>query len=521
MAQPESLANLSLEALGKYACSLTCHLVVLPFKDIKYKKRKNRTTDFQILVKTCRKFHKMIVENIPVTLANEVTNKLLSYLDNMDTRFDTIQSITFSEYVFKEIAKSIVHPAVTRIEPEHGLLDCSDIFSHNSFKNTLLTHHLLKVIDSLTNLKVLNIRNSMERIDVSGIKFSPYLEEFCGECNDEGLEKLANSCKYLRSLDLCSLRDITNASIPTILKMTHLQKLNIAHTSFTSDGITVLLNALVEKGEASKLKCLVFSKYTPQHLRILENLPNLKVSLQHDYYTFFLTLDIFKMSDLYSLKNLHGLEITSSLRDLNDLLREIGHQLVFLEVTIEIIDVDEQNNVTDASDMLLIGQYCKKLRCLHISGTVYGFPSMKNYTRRPLPGFQTITCLKLEVESGEKSVNTSPHKDLLYFLISQCVNIKKLTVPVDVCFFGKYELMCSVIQADFMKNVEEVYFKLCCCECTFEDAGDMASDHDRDNEVVQMLIDHCPKLRVVGGVPGLNKRHHHNLQRLKFFTDLI
>ncbi|KAJ9583522.1 hypothetical protein L9F63_022140 [Diploptera punctata] len=362
LAQPENLEKLCLEAIGKYFCDLWYNFEPHLNDDRSEEQEQTLSVHVQKLKFTYRNFHRLLTENVPITLANDVTNKLLSCIDSLGIMIDRNE---LEEEIYEELIKCVIHPGVTRIAPKMDLLGdsdtfphnwiCSDIFLEGEFDSSVLVRLLVKNVSCLNNLKSLNLKYYLhQEYDFTYDEFPPFLEEFCGFCNDESLKEIARSCRFMKALNLFDQMGITDCSIASILLMDNLEKLNIANTAITEEGYVDLLKGLIKKGETSKLNCLVLSECNGEILRILEALPRLKISL---------LLDCEDWHDLSSLKNVHGLNVDTSLTDSHKILRNIGRHLVYLHVYI--------SNNANAEDVLLIGQYCTSLQCLHFSGCVY------------------------------------------------------------------------------------------------------------------------------------------------------
>ncbi|KAJ9583080.1 hypothetical protein L9F63_022569 [Diploptera punctata] len=406
MAQPGGrLFDFALDALGKYVYDLCSKLTEIPRTELatnKHKKRKSTcTANIEKVKIVCNKLQEML-RGVPISIANELTNKLLDSVDNWEYEVGKCRKGSTEEQIYMEIVTSVIHPAVSKIEPGQDLFNCSEIFSETVFCSFLCLSLIIRNAYNLKNLRNLHILHSNMNFNFTQIEFPENLVEFSGRCKDEVLIKILKSCKNLRYLNVFGSRGITDMSIYYLLQLDHLEKLNITETRITSRGIKKLMNGLFEKfGKLIPLKYFAFSCNGPHHFKCLEMLSDMKISLQVN--PNLVGLDV---SRLYKFRNIVELQITSTLHKINKLLKEIGNQLVYLDVEIEHFgpvnnddDEDEEEEENwDIEEILKVGQYCSSLKCLHILISYYFFPRMPDFIRQPLPGYQTVRCLTLDIE---------------------------------------------------------------------------------------------------------------------------
>ncbi|PSN29869.1 hypothetical protein C0J52_26896 [Blattella germanica] len=512
MAEPDSLLELALGAIAKYIYELCSKLTMISHdtkeRSTPKKQKLNCPMDMQKVKEICISLKKMIAE-VPTDLANDLTNKLLDSVDNWEYQIGKCKKESIQAKIYEDIVMSIIHPGLTAIEHGEELLECEGMFSETVFCSSLCVTVLLKNLYSFRNLRKLYVRHESMKCKFTSIEFPEQLIEFSGVCTNEILDKIMKSCKKLKYLDIMGSRGITDVSVDVLLKMTHLEKLNITNTRITHKGIKCFLGGLIEiYGKSPSLKYFGFSCKGFQHFSCLENLPELKISLGLFPGQFANNIGF---SQMCAFKNICGLQIETTLDNLNELLQKMGKQLIYLDAQIEYIGPNSDNE--DFAEVVKIGQYCSVLKCLHISISYYFLPCILNYRRQLLPGFQTIRCLLFEVQDQ----NTIKSADcFLYFLISQCSNVRKLTLAFDKRMFDVFHFIYLSVQLDYMKKIEYICFQPFCDKCS----GASIDDENffvrsKVREILNLLTAHCSGLRVIGLEQTYMKRLC-NSQRLRF-----
>ena len=520
MSSPGSLCELALDSLGKYVYELCTELTKLSGRVSKCKSKQIKSTctaNIQIAKLVCAKLHNMLAE-VPAVLANVLTNKLVDCVDNWEFEVGKCKKGSLEEQIYIEIVKSVIHPCVSIIEPGQDILDCSDIFAEAVFCSSLCASFIINNAHTLKNLRKLRILHSSMRCNFTTVEFPEQLIEFSGRCDDENLIKIIQSCKYLKYLDVFGSKGVTDASVPHILNLNYLEKLNILETKITHRGLRTLTVGLFEKfGNVPPLKYFSFSCSRLNNLECLQNFSDMKISCQ----LITSSVSTLAISHLYPFKNICELQISTTLWKINKILEEMGSQLVFLDVEIEqftstsfVSDNDEaeEDEEFDITKILKVGQYCNKLKCLHISITYYAFPRMRDFIRELLPGFQTVRCLTLDIEDE----NIFEASDYFNFLIAQCVNVKKVTLAFDRRIFNVYKFICNIIQLGYMKYLELICFQPFCNRCAIERKSQNDFSQSKVDEILQLLIFHCPNLRIIGLEPAFQRNCEFNPQRLKF-----
>ena len=482
MAKPGSLVDLALDTLAKYV-----YMLCVSLKSV---------TEAEIIN---RQLSHMIAKFVPITVADKMTNAILQSLDHW-IHEDGREKI--NTVVFELLVKSIIHPAVTRIEPAENIVDIPNICQLHGFYNWCSAIAIIKNIHLFHNLKALNVLSERTSYIVyHTIRFPEQLVEFSGSCTDKTVSKLAKSCKSLKVLNIQGR--LSDKSVKSILKMEHLVKLDISRTNISNVGITKFLTEYTKKhGNAYALRFLMVDVLTIEHINMItERLPDVKVII-YEYLYKHAGIECYVSSNFH---NLIGLDITTKLIDLNLLLHIVGKQLIYLSVRVE--DTLNTHHEFEISDIISIGKLCRRLTLFKISWFSKRCPRLIDTVEDPLPGFHTISNLMVNIEFDMYDNIQDVVKKILKFLLFHCVNVKKVMLPIAWCIFSSHEF----VRMSCMKNIEELYLSMWCDLCDIHDQ----QENDEDYEV-QMLIDNCPNLRFVKGVPGLDINGSRNTQRLKF-----
>ncbi|PSN29872.1 hypothetical protein C0J52_26896 [Blattella germanica] len=509
MSEPGSLSFLALDALGKYIYGLCSRLTGVTEKDnVLKKKRCSSVPDIHKVKFICNQLHDMI-KQIPPSLANDLTNKLLDNIDNWDFEIGRCKKGSIETDVYEEIIKAVIHPALTRIESEVDLLDCSEMFQESLLCSSVCANLIIKNIQHLHKLKTLHALHTNFNSCVPFINFPECLVEFSGRCNKKVLIQISHCCKNLKYLDVFGSKRVTDSCVSILLDINKLEKLNISETKITATGIKRFLLGCCKKYQ--NLKYIAFSSYTFRNYEIFQNFSELKVSVQLCQNVIDPFLNEFHK---ISLKNICGLQIRTTLINVNRILQVLGSQLEFLDVEINDFWIGLEDNILifNVAEILQVGQYCTSLKCLHISFNSYLFPHFTNYQIQPLPGFKTVNCLGLEIKNiGSNSGITN----FLHFLIFQCVSVKKITLEFDRTNFEASDFILHNLRMGGLKKVELICFQTFCAKCSLQ----KSTDYFNENNVEMLLVAlkfNCPSLRVIGINPEFYKTTYRNSQTVRF-----
>jgi hypothetical protein len=469
--QHDRLQNLALEAIGKYTSDICLQLLKLS------RSRENDGNKPNNALRICKMLQDMFHSMVPPALANEITAELLKCIDNQSSDIRQWSKEPWTEEILQELICAIIHPSVTTVElssdPQH-------IFPFG-FKWNFLVPLVFSRLHTLKKLKVLLLgRPQCEGWIVDSVRVSEVLEDFTliHKCSDKMLADLAESCKSLKRLDVSDSRKVTDASIGTILKVRHLEVLNVIGTYISELGLTRLLVGLAEEetGKNSKcrprqLRCFGCSYITSYQLTLLaKNFPNLiEVRLSH--------CGVYDLSQLKLLTHLKKLSLSSiKFGQIQELLSELGNQLLYLDLRhIQSIDVR------------FIGEKCLVLRCFHLFSYGVLQPSLEHYNRQLLPGFQSVVCLEFDCDWS---------REWTEYILSQCMNVRK----VDVTSHRRdaYVLLKQVLLRNPMKRLEQLHW----------------SPGSPDGEsIAKQLADQCPCLAKVKGLCK-NKMNYRGVQLL-------
>ncbi|PSN43583.1 hypothetical protein C0J52_16721 [Blattella germanica] len=429
---PFRLSHLALEVFGKYISNLIMDLVTLS--------QDTTIQDFgsRYLQPTCDILEEMIQEAVPSTLANEVTEKLLTHVLHTynhvvwrERLFLIIhkQQTSWYEEVVVRIASATFHPCTTVFEYNKRRIG----IAFSPFEIQFLNRYLDKVLQKVRNIKVMRISVGKYDTQIIFDRKIPAgsLEEFSSHfSSDETVKALSNSCKHLKHLDVSGSK-VTDKSVEDILNFKHLKSLIINNTKLSSDAVTKILKD--GSNSSSKLPLeLLKAPLASGHITLLsENFPNL-ISLE------ILVTEECSLTPLKSLKYLKSLSInceTNSIAESNftfsgakELLLDIGKQLRNLCIQ-EI----------EGTDLKYISETCPYLQCisLHFNksdrlGFTEGFTAMEYSELRPLPEFHSVQYCELTIYNME----------FVKYFVSKLVNLKELKITL---FKRRYDSLMKFI----------------------------------------------------------------------------
>lgn len=499
MPEADTLKQLALDTITHLVCRLCFKLT-----DCKKKKRNKTeveetagvsTASVETTRETCEIFHKLFVEKIPPALSNEVSNILLTSIDDWwcfdkkHLKFEDCQDI------LQEIVKSVIHPMVTRIGALRNTLDCYDLFTFCEFRTKIVVPLLQVHLPSLTNLKALDVR-SQGTMRLSDIYIPEQLEEFSGYPDDQLLNRIITKCPRIKFLNIGDARKITNESVEPILKLDHLEKLNIGGTRISFKGRVRLLLGLSKKQTLKELR-MSFTT-SKRFLEIIYSLiPNVALSLCND-----IDCEIFN-HEHFDLENLSAIDIEGTLNDFVTLMPIIGNRLTFLSIG----DLSFSSNEA-VKNMLNAGSYLTSLKCFHLTYNVtMDDMDYEDFEHPLIDAFQSVVCLK--VRSFSKSRYEFSKQHVLEHLLNQCVNVESLTVDWYRCFCDKQQFLEDLREknSNVLKKLKEIYWVKDddWCDCI-------------DDEVAQFLIDNFPSLQIIGGLSHYSERQFPKSHRVRFLS---
>ena len=416
---PFRLSHLALETFGKYVSNLIVDLVSIS--------QDTQIEDFssKYLEPTCGILEELILHTVPSTLANEVTEKLLTHVLHTynhlvwrERLFLVIhkQQTSWYEEVVVHIACAIFHPCTTVFEYNRKCIGIAFI----PFEIQFMNRYLDKVLRKVKNIKV--IRVSVGKFDTKVIfdrvLSSESLEEFSSHfTSDDTLKMLSKSCKHLKHLDV-SDSSITDQSVEDILNFKNLKSLKINNTKLSTEAITRIL----KEGAITSAKLpleLLKSRLTPTQIEFLpECFPNL-VSLE------IAVIEDCSLTPLKTLKRLKSLSICQSspigtsnfkFSSLKELLCEIGTQL-------RSFSIQEVHN----TDLKFIIESCPNLQYINLHfknsdhlGFSEGFTAFEYSEISPLPEFLSIHYCDL----------TAYNLEFIKYFVSRLVNVREVRISL-------------------------------------------------------------------------------------------
>jgi hypothetical protein len=200
---PDLLKDLAIEAVGKLVSDMFSQLVKTAVHTDRSLMKRNYVKD------ACGQFHELFMSVVPSTLANEVTIKLLRYVDRTYQNLFMTDVDCDLEFIGSEIFCAIIHPCVMQ-------LDFKEYSSHPG----MLDRYKIKTppficfsLHKLRNLKVLNLGCPCKNINGDwNLSYVPKsLKRFSSlVCSDKDIELLSKSCKGLESLDFMMSAYISN-----------------------------------------------------------------------------------------------------------------------------------------------------------------------------------------------------------------------------------------------------------------------------------------------------------------------
>ena len=507
MAQPDTLSKLSLDTFAKYAVNLITKLIEAEAPD----------DGIQNVELVCLQ-NLFNGSPLPNKLIDLTVNRILTVLDEFLLELECKKYI--NKHLLSKALKSLVSRMNGKIQPESYFFKCAHKYGSAKFKSFMINNILATKRKYSLKMKVLNYqhaRNSLPyrindmrlidpvlfsirshhaytkpitcvslscckyRIEAYALTQLHNLEDYQGFCDDKLISVMLSSCKSLKCLKFVYYSDVTDKSVQNFLKFECLEYLDIVNTEITSEGVTTLLNGLLEKGTSSRLKRLHFKDATLDHLNILQNLPELKVILSmnediHDNRAL--------LSGLGRIKNIQGIRSSLGNYYLSHVISVLGIHLIYLSINITYTSLSTEMNV-----IRMIGKNCSLLKCLHITSS---FNHPRESSDVTLNGFESVTCLKFK-EIGEGDIERRAESGLLRCLLPKCIGLKKMSFISSRAMQSKTNFVRKLLVLNPMKDIEEVY--LHAKNYSVED----------DLQASDLLFTNCLNLKVVGGLKVISR----------------
>lgn len=469
LAYGETLFNKSVEAMGVYVSDLMKHLITDP--------RYSRGPDgkFHHYQEPCSRLQEYVTCHMPRDVAENVTYRIISrvsvcytYLSN-DVRFRIA-----CEEIAPYVLRAVIHPAVKRLD-----------FIRDNWHPTLLEFYdevngdlIYRTLPLLRDLKVLRIRKMLTfgnvPLDVEGFKDT--LEEFSTRNYLESdIEKLANECKRIRSLELGGRKNISSNIFNIISRFECVEELNLTMLSFINNvDLQRLLCWLVgripspnsssqnsgdipthtgvssqtreeesvdeqirnpPRRHSGQLKSFGCANVTDEHINsicMFYNLTSLIIS------------DVLPPCSLAPLRRLNQLKnltlIRSYFSDAEELLIAVGNHLICLK----LIDVFGTN-------FTFISENCRSLECFHLffSRPEYlilpaNYRDVDSHSL-PFPDFSSVITLQLYISESLAQ----------RYVVSRFQNLRKLSV---VLTCDDFILLDSLLRGSRPTSLKELYW---------------------------------------------------------------
>ncbi|XP_069702422.1 uncharacterized protein [Periplaneta americana] len=500
---PVRLEKLSLQRIGKYVSDLGVQLVtsahastapdftsvsstsLFPARQIRkhlkdmlhsmasYRLSSISSKSFLLVQKVCQHLHEVLCCMVPYYMVNSVTTELLKQLDN---RLDDIQELTeqpWCKKVLHEIVKAVLHPELTELSvtwrwrhiTEFVVIEMSNLCNLKVFKLPINVEFIEKARTSSMELAVTKQLHSMTNLQ----KFI-----FHHYCTDDTMRVLCESCPQLKCLDIYLSNNVTDASVKHILKLKHLEELDVTETDISDDGRVHLLTGLAQNG-AQLLKCYRSYCVTNQELcSLADQFPDLKE------FSASLVPEDLSVREFRKFYNLEVCNLYSYGEFLyNDMFKFIGNHLLKLSF------------VGPSVNMVAIIKNCPMLTSLTIK------VDHLRMGHEPLPGLSSLQHLTLRTRDSPGAT----------VLLSQCQNLTSLQLCAQQMFF--FTFLDDVL----MKN------KLTCLQhlCIGSLNGNLPP------EAVTFITQHCSNLstcKVFGGQDAELRAQYHQYPGVQVEPDL-
>ena len=413
----------------------------------------NNLKQVEDVAKDCSFFQNLLHFNVPVSLANDMTDKLLISIDSIYKDVERWKKESWYNKIILELVTAAVHPSITKL--------------HLCCPFSLISRSLCYRLNSLTKLRDLRLYHfgdeSFEPLITQGLCNMEHLEVFTlhYNCSDRIITTIGNTCKNLKSLDVAFSRFVSDLSIAHILKLLYLKEINVMDTSISNDGYVKLFTGFKSNKVSDILWKLGCSKITSYHLNILlcdfSNLAEFSVK-----------------SFISSSAVVYGTYYPQVVRffnckflNIDTLLMEMGNNLIELE-----LDKIKDLNVK------VIGENCCNLKKLKICGYVRHVPQHET-NNAVLPGYQSLEEISLTL-----------YRDypFIAYLISECVSLKKVDLFITDGSEHETDMtMKFILSKNPLQNLQE-----------FSVRTHMAGFLTK--KTILLFINQCPNIKVLRGV---------------------
>lgn len=217
----------------------------------------------------CRHLQDVLLGMVPYYMVNAVTLELLKQLDS---RLDEVHAIVEQPWcrrILHELVKAILHPELTEL-----LI---------TWRWKYISQFVITEMSNLSNLKVFKLPVNVEFIGIvktSSVELAvkkqlptmANLQKFVFHhyCTDDTIRVLCGSCSLLKCLDIYLCNNVTDASVQHILKLKHLEELDVTATNISEEGRVRLLTGL-SQNSAKTLRSYRTYSFTNPEISVLSN----------------------------------------------------------------------------------------------------------------------------------------------------------------------------------------------------------------------------------------------------------
>jgi hypothetical protein len=187
------------------------------------------------------------LSSLPLPIASELINRyIFRDFTQIVARYNNDSGLS----LFSRIWDRRVHQKMCENILKSVLLPCIPTCNLRNVKSEFVEELLLKLIYFTANTEIL-IVPEVQPLDymlllVQNIQILNHLQEFIFQvgCTTEIIVELSKYCPHLKNINIeCSL-SVDNKCVEHLLKLRHLQNLNVAGTSVLSNGYQALLSGL-------------------------------------------------------------------------------------------------------------------------------------------------------------------------------------------------------------------------------------------------------------------------------------
>lgn len=466
---------------------------------------KNPRNLYSLCRKTINELSKALESYVPWNLHDELADEFLKAIDNLITSetYNVTADYWCRPWVTENISKTDVAISLSEIVFS-SKLKRADV----SLWPTKISIVFYENLSKMVNLKALNFAYNFTKWKafycetklLKGFQSMKNLRSVCLQvsCNDTIINAISEACLHIQFLDVAHSRYVTDLSVNYLLKCQHLEALQIYQTSITIPEYAKLISKLpnlrdfgtcdnfeliakfLDKRSYSNIKKLIILDVRTNDLKcLLDFFPNV------EKLTMYLNSRTTDLTGIHKMNCLQELLLGSTsrcLRSFYQFFQTASQQLTHLHLEFcQRMPVDF---------LVVIGNYCR-LESLVICECdfVSDDPSIQTQLSR-----QAFSSLEKIIWNVRNSVR------LLELVLSMSVNIRCFQIGRST--FIRHENLENILRANpmkFLKGLMVLY------------AIDM------NMETVQLLLDSCPRLKVISGLETWGEIFEYELTAFRDF----